>query len=269
MPRRPQRQPVKLTFGFEIEGLFAKTLHKHFIADEAKGDFKHDGSVERIHIWETAQQPVAIDDLLKDSYYTRRRQSDDDDNDLENLGYCYSEYASQVYNSADKMLSGLARFEANKTHWSDNSCGLHLAIGLATDTQRHSRFLKLLCNYKFIKSLQTDDSFCDCIKQRLSTAQRSFYCRAYDSSKRLQSAYLHPVNEKFWFMRFHPNNYAEFRFLTPCKHKLDNVKYLISQINDYLEISTTKIRKVVDEPLKPIKIVLPLEVSKKIIRLSL
>lgn len=207
----------KLTFGFEIEGTFHNDLI-NYLKDNELGRFSSDGSVN------------SADDCSFDDF---------------NLDSDYEEFKSFPVNY-DKAMDLLAKFTADNYYY-NNSCGLHLHIKFNGEYLRNSH--ALFNNYKFIKKLQTcfsdfNKTLCQCQRERM-TADRSYYCKNYKNKHDLYT-YGYKDNNKYQFMRFHPQGTLEFRFLMPCEHKVKNTATLINMICEYLADNEIINRKKID-----------------------
>ena len=86
--------------------------------------------------------------------------------------------------------------------------------------------------------------WCDCQRKRLYEDNDHYYqfwknplqlIRTYQHQYPLRNFSPEGESEKFRFLRFHEDFHTlEFRFLSPCQHKVDNVEKLISFLTDYL-----------------------------------
>ena len=198
-----------LTFGFEIEGMFAKKLIRNFDRNN-RGRFKEDGSVNL--------RCDEVDDFV-DKY----------DLMADDLQFSYQEFESKIFKDYEEMLKVMNKFTPPNFLY-NSSCGLHLHIG-NTKLKNHI-WQGLFNNWKLITELQNwaKDKLCDCQTRRL--ANGNSYCRLYPTKKKLINDFNHL--EKYNFMAFHPLGTLEFRFFSPCEHKVENVKKLTEKILNYI-----------------------------------
>ena len=123
------------------------------------------------------------------------------------------------------MINLLSKFKTEKNYLNNQRCGLHLHIG-SKDRKISRTIQDLICNYDFIQKMQkASDNFCKCQIDRFNFDD-SYYYKKYYSKKDLLDGYFD--GEKYKFVRFYYHyNTCEFRFLSPCKHKIANVKKTI------------------------------------------
>lgn len=198
-----------LTFGFEIEGYFKEGLRDKLTEG---GQFKHDGSVNEV-------------ELFFDS-------NDEEDSELDSDGDWASEYSSPIFESFDKVIEDLSKFNENTHHW-NITCGLHFHIGIKGGNWK--QLWSATSNFTFLKKLHSEAlKYCDCQKQRLNDDNREDrYYGFWKNSKDL--IYRTKRGSKYSFIRFH-NGYGtlECRFLSPCEHKVENVAKLLNSLTDFL-----------------------------------
>lgn len=195
-----------LTFGVEIEGLFSGRLASKIRRQQPRAEIKYDGSVRfSYNVEDQARQNFA--------------------GGLANA----REIATEVmdYNKTKKFLD---LFDETNYRFNETT-GLHIHIG-TTDRRNMKKLQAMVCNYKFIRSLQkmAKRDYCECQTSRSTGNQH--YFRDYTNSDRLIREYK--MEEKYRFCRFHPSGTIEFRFLRPCNHRTENVKKLIKEVLKYL-----------------------------------
>ncbi len=222
----------RLTFGFEIEGHFRDTLGK------LVGEFKTDGSVGGIN--ENFKSYVTANDSCPECNGSGRY----DDEDCE---YCSGtgssnerrilaeEYASRIFQNLEDCLEELAVFNDQSHDWNE-TCGLHLHVGLKDrKISDRQKLANVVANFEFINELQTRaKTFCSCQKTRLNA--RSSYYTAYKDTKGVRDNFL---RNKYQFVHYHLDyGTLEFRFLSPCEHKVENVRQTVKLLCQYLESKT-------------------------------
>lgn len=190
---------IPLTFGFELEGRFAKKFNPDNL------DYLPDGSA-----W----------------HYDGSVNVSSSDCDVKVLSF--EEYCSPVFKNTTDLLKDLNRFKNNKNYFSDESCGLHLHVGTSSANKR--RLINLCANYNFLTALHKYAlSFCSCQKYRLQ--EKNGYCYNYKKDNFIREI---KDNTKYRFCRWHPQGTLEFRFLSPCSHKTENTIKTIDFIKSYL-----------------------------------
>lgn len=297
----PEKQAVldKLTFGFEIEGYFARSLQDLNLKSsygKRRARYQQDGSVHinpsdapfseyaitgnatSAGIAEQDEQEHRIDcdycdgngdisnecDCFEEGNTDLICDNEDDDHDHDSdecyepmcqnddefhVSECYecsgrgwfhdddyqgnynnaTEYASAVFSDLGLALDDLARFNA-ETHLYNESCGLHFHVGTRSGRDQ-KKLWALVGNMEFLKSLhELALTFCKCQKQRLENTTR--FCEFYETPENLIAEFQN--SEKYRFVRFHKDyDTLEFRFFTPCKHKVENVQKLVNAILDF------------------------------------
>lgn len=189
-----------LRFGVELEGLFKNKLHDKLCHEAC---FKSDGSVE-----------FNSDEIEDFGFYEHNSR----------------EVASKVLNYGG-LIKFLKHFD-EKNYKYNNTTGYHLHI---SSLKNNDGFLSIMANYEFIKTIQKMalNDFCSCQEERLTTDD--FFFKPYTSSLRVIKNFNdHDHVNKYYFLRFHPQNTIEFRFLKPCEHKIENTKKLIEAIINYV-----------------------------------
>ncbi len=211
------------TYGWEIEGIFTKRLLSRLMTGKSDLVIKTDGSVK-------------YEKLLKE--YRQRTGGDDD------IYKDKQEITLGVFKEFDGMVKALSLINESNHVW-DQSCGMHLHI-------KPKRSLDLMqgriIDYDFMDKLQkfADSNLCEHIKER----NNNQYCKRYNN---IQELTWNMVQDKYRFIRLH-NQYKTFemRFLSPCEHKVDNVKkfmaYFVQELNP---IKTIKTGTIVFEDSKP------------------
>jgi hypothetical protein len=191
------------------------------------------------------------------------------------------EYASNIFKTLEDMLKELGQFKSgNKdfNHIWNKTCGLHIHIGKKpTNKLSYKEIWNATANMDFLMPLFSQAcSWCDCQRKRLlkdpesaSTNYYKFWSSPYDLVCTFNGKY--PLrdfsqdrpSEKFRFLRFHEKLHTlEFRFLSPCEHKVENVTRLVSFLTDYLGQSNEyeSHAQVTDKPqYEVLKISLPLK----------
>jgi hypothetical protein len=216
----------KLTFGFEIEGYFKRGIAQEL---SGRGNFGHDGSVNNVApLWEVEPIPDSRPGDCSDCQFDGPRR----------LSYCLrhhsrygaegepaQEYASEKFEKFGDMLKDLKMFDSNN-HIFNNSCGLHFHIGMKGDAKKHLELFSTAINYDFMRQLYKEaKTWCACQKKRLD--RDSAYYRFWSNQSTLISN--SKSGEKYSFIRFHPSySTLEARFLSPCEHKVDNVKKILN-----------------------------------------
>jgi hypothetical protein len=205
------------TYGVEIEGLFTKQLLKD-LSKKTKVHKTQDGSVNYRDILTKVKERK---ELAGERY----------ENEL------FTEINVGVFKTKENLLKTLDLIKANKNYFFDNSCGLHLHIKPKND---NGDLRKKIESFELLKKLQkyVFTELCQCLKQR----ENNHYCQSYKKVE--NTRYDLAFSEKYRFMRNH-NDYEtyEFRFLTPCDHKTENIKrfltYLFTELEKDEPIKTT------------------------------
>lgn len=179
-----------------------------------------------------------------------------------------AEYASKVFLTLDGLCNELVKFISgakepkDNTHIWNKTCGLHLHVGIRPNHRPgYKKLWSAAANLEFLRELSDESqTWCECQRTRLivnDDLYYQFWRNPYDLISTFNKKYpLRAFNhqdpsEKFRFMRFHRDfKTLEFRFLSPCKHKVENVKKLVSLLTDYLgsENTYTSISKVNTNP---------------------
>lgn len=266
----------QLTFGFEIEGVYKSGMDKVL---RFQGNFVSDGSVNRLNPqWECQLIPrdYQCRNCIMDS--TRRRVEiycPEHHARYHREGSVSTEYATQIFQSLPEALDVLKKFNKKNYTWNE-TCGLHFHIGIKGDPQRAWRKLfATTSNAKFISELHEQAlKWCDCQNKRLMNTDRNRYYMPYQNNRELILANKgNPT--KYRFLNFHSKYHTlEFRFLSPCEHKVKNVNKLINtltaylgrteNVNRYALVSTETIRRPDMEILKLIPKAVPFNLVKKL-----
>lgn len=189
------------------------------------------------------------------------------------------EYASKKFTKIEDMLKELAMFKSEKrkpTHIWNRTCGLHLHIGKKpTNKISYKQIWNATANMDFLRTLyEQAGNWCTCQRKRLFRDDDHYYAmfknpidliETYQHQYPLRTWRNEGPNEKFRFLRFHEDfKTLEFRFLSPCEHKVGNVERLISSLTDYLGSSNIykSDAKVTDKPISE-KIGISIPVHKK------
>lgn len=159
------------------------------------------------------------------------------------------EYASPVYRSLDGLQNHMNKFSEDKHAWND-SCGLHFHVS-TKEEKDWKKFWNAVANLDLLSALHKQaTTWCECQRKRLLYSDDQYYSfwhnpYSFNScfNKKYPARDFHTdMNTKFKFMRFHDEDdhsngkppTLEFRFLSPCKHKTENVEKLLSFLTDYL-----------------------------------
>lgn len=232
----------KLSFGFEVEGMFKDGMMKNL---NGKGRFVSDGSVSINPDFEAQLIPEdfncsycfrnsnnIIVEYCSAHHAIYRRE-----------GRPSTEYESSIYTDLDKCLNDLKKFTPTTHVWNE-TCGLHFHIGNKqalkinpkTGQLKNNKLFGLVSNLQYLKELiEASLTWCACQKSRMeNTNRRTRYYQMYPDSRNLiQSA--RGRSEKYRVVRFHLEyNTLEFRFLSPCEHKVQNVINLLNHLTTYL-----------------------------------
>lgn len=190
------------TYGFEIEGVFTKSLIKN-LKKKWQCDEKTDGSV-RTH---------AILSNVNTRHVLAERTQEI------NVG---------IFEKQDDLFTAL-KMVNGRTHFFNDSCGLHLHIRPKTNIEVIQR---RVIDLEFIKKVEkfAHDNLCEHVKAR----RNNQYCSVHKGLK--ATRYDFQVREKYRFIRLHPHyNTFEMRFFSPCEHKVKNIKtfldYFISELS--------------------------------------
>lgn len=273
----------KLTFGFELEGGFEKGLDS--ILGET-GRFKEDGSIHNLNTdILNGLQSQTIN--LRNPFLSCSKcklKTEPGSGRLKMVKVCAnhkseyknqlaytgnnmaSEYASPIFDDFSEMVKMLKLFKNNDNYVSNQTCGLHLHVGVKEKVLGSEIVTKSVLQYddlggvreglrqetvqiktKYWKKLyqtvqnwqlqnylykEALNDYCDCQKLRLTTNDR--YCKVYPTRSDMVNA-SYGSNIKYSFMNFHRGyNTLEFRFFSPCQHKAENVYKLVSSLTDFL-----------------------------------
>lgn len=220
----------KFTYGFELEGSFLSGVDRII-----PGIYKSDGSVN-------IGSPINTPTLE----YKREFESPVYQ-DFEDMIKALDGFKSQYINSQNSYAPSKNPREEGANHFWNYTCGLHLNIALAEDTSAIKLF-NLITNFKFIESMQKEAiEFCSHQKYRLQ--KNNMYCKPYKDTEELRR--MARVNNKYQFVRFHPEKRLEFRFLAACEHKVDNVTKTVQLIDDYLNSKYEVAVQVTPKPTTP------------------
>ena len=197
----------RLTFGFELEGLFERTLDMHPLL--AGGQWKNDGSVK------------PPDPLPEFSYNSS-----------------VLEFASPVYHGIAELMAALELFTPDVYAPDLRSCGLHLHIG-----QRYAsvfdRLRQSVCDLTFLEEVQRAAlSWCGCQRERLTGVQKK-WCLVMPTGQELLHDYAN--GQKYRLVRFHPRHTLEWRFFAPCEHKLENVRTFLAMLTEHIGKTSTEV----------------------------
>lgn len=181
------------SYGLEVEGVF-----KHSLLDKLGKfglDCKSDSSV-------SVEVP---------SKWLENNDSADEE---------ISEISVGVFDSLARVIRVLGMIDSDYDSGNyryNHTCGLHFHI---RPTGKDAELVRsLIEDEKLIKKLQAFgfDELCEHLKTREETG----YCYAYEN-RYLRDDWR--FQEKYRFMRNHPQGTYEFRFFSPCEHKAENIK---------------------------------------------
>lgn len=219
----------KLTFGFEIEGFFKEGLD---VLLDRQGRWVSDGSVRGMNpSWQAQTIPLdvvcnncrrengRIEAYCVDHHAMYHRE-----------GAVSTEYASRVFDNLDDCGKALAKFIPENHIWNE-SCGLHLHIGYKG---RWQKLWSSASNQAYLEELEEEaKTWCACQKARLNGGRQYFY--KYHNSLEVVNATKGFKLQKYRFLNFHHHYHTlEFRFLSPCEHKVQNVSRLLNSLTGYL-----------------------------------
>lgn len=205
---------MKFTYGFEIEGRFKSLIFQKLLKSKGITEIglKDDGSVE-------CYDNNFIDRLDENTIIGKLRAKKikvdyDDDTQLR-------EITIGIFRRKEDLFDVLDVFD-KKTYYYNETCGLHLHIKpikpeISYDFKSYVLVKKLA---KFIKK-----ELCQECQNRIVGYK---YCQQYTTMNQTFSDFWR--KEKYKIMRVHPSGTFEFRFLSPCEHKTENVKKLLSFI---------------------------------------
>jgi hypothetical protein len=195
----------QFTYGFEIEGLFDKTVIKKLSRLKCDCEVKRDGSVDT---WR-----IIMDNHVSTEYIYGNGSQE------------YTEFNVGVFQNKKDLFEALSCFVNGTTYFMDKSCGLHLHI-----KPKESELKELFWDLDFIKDLEkfAYTELCPCVKSR----EKNNYCKKYGSFDDFYQDHKH--QEKYRFVRNHPSGTMEFRFFAPCEHKEDNVKKFLAYMEELL-----------------------------------
>lgn len=210
---------MPLTFGFELEGLFYSDVIGELERCIDDVVVKTDGSVRY----------QSIVSRYADSIKVNKVCWEDED-------YPNTEIAVGVFNSADNLLNALSKLKNGENYFSDSSCGLHLHVGVVRNTELRAR----MKSYGFIKKLQEFAGKNLCTHVKNERLKGNTFCRTYDKIEGMASDFR--CAEKYRFVRNHPQGTLEFRFLSACEHKQENVKKFIDEFMRLLAKRKTEVK---------------------------
>lgn len=198
-------------FGFEIEGLFYCSLVNELqrIADKKGYDLecKNDSSVD---VYPDGRK----DEAEKWGIYKDERRD---------------EIAIGIFRNFNEMIKALKLFENGKNYLENKSCGLHIHL-----STKNNELKNRVADYQFIKKLQkwAEENLCERVKERL-VGDYTTYCKCYTSFKETYRRWKY--QEKYRFLCNHSQGTFEFRFFSPCEHKVVNVKKFFTYFFDELK----------------------------------
>lgn len=155
--------------------------------------------------------------------------------DEEDTGSYSSEFNSRKYESVTEVLQDLNLFN-KKNYVFNETCGLHFHVGMKDGN--YQKLFSVASNWELMGKLQKEAlNYCECQKTRLQT--KNDFCRPFESKEHVinntKNVNINYRSNKYLFCRFHPETKTlEFRFFSPCPHKVKNVKRLLSSLSDYL-----------------------------------
>lgn len=208
----------QFTYGFEIEGAVHKKLYR---------------KLQRLGI----REKFNIDDHEDGSVHVATPNYDWISRGIPPT----NELAIGIFDNFNDMMKVLKMFENKKNYLENSSCGLHLHIkpkkGEQENILRHQ-----IQDHEFILQLQkwAYDNLCRRIKTRIARTGSS-YCHPYkgfsDTYRRWKSRAKHQ------FVRNHPFETFEFRFLSTCEHKEENVEKFFNYFFKELKKRKTNLQR--------------------------
>jgi hypothetical protein len=200
------------TYGFEIEGLFTKKIYTTLGKLSCDIKRKGDGSV---HVSEIMSQNGV---------------------DRDDLDSC-TEYNVGIFNNQEDLITAVEVFKNKKNYFMDESCGLHLHI--------KPKFLgskEVFWDFTLIEKLEkyAFSTLCKCQAKR----KRNRFCDIYRSNDDL--IYETKNYEKYRFVRNHPSGTLEFRFFSPCEHKVDNIQKFLKYLFRLLDKQEAKKSEIIE-----------------------
>src|SRR3990167_3904110 len=199
------------TYGVEIEGGFTTELLDS-LDDSFNVQRKSDGSV----------------DLKREDYRLA---------DMGLVANGVSEISVGVFYNQEDLMKCLKMVDV-KSHFQNNTCGLHLHLKPKTKV---ADLKNAIANFSFIEKLQNYgfSHLCKCVKARKNV----HYCESYHE-KFIRNDWRRQT--KYRFVRNHPSGTFEFRFLAPCKHKVENVQKFLKYFFEELKKVNSVFRSVVE-----------------------
>ena len=195
------------TWGFELEGLFSQKL-----VDELENQREYD-----LELKDDGSVSVESNGEFEPAEY------ENNNGDM----YEINEVAMGVFDRFERLQEYLAKFKNGKNYLSNDTCGLHIHIKPKMKMQ-----LKDMCFDKdFILKIQEYSKLlCAHIGDRVAN---NHFCQPQFTFRNMFNNYRHKT--KYAFMGNHPQGTIEFRFLSACEHKSQNVErffqYFIEQLN--------------------------------------
>jgi len=209
---------MKLTYGFEIEGQFRFSLMNKLLKNKSITDLKlkDDGSVNCCVVGYINKLDEKFEKVVN-----KFNQKGIDINYNRNL--TLREITVGIFNNEKDLLNTLNDFNLN-TYYHNDTCGLHLHIKPLSQELHDT-----LISYVFVKKLAffIKRKFCEHCVNRITENR---YCKLYTTIERTSAEFM--KQEKRRIMRIHPSGTFEFRFLSPCEHKIDNIKKLLKFVRD-------------------------------------
>lgn len=218
----------QLSFGFEIEGVFKQGLGKAL----GDGRFVSDGSVRLETVpWEAEIIPryssceACIHDSNRIVSYCEEHHAI-----YRREGQVSTEYASNIFKDFPICLEALKKFN-KKNHLWNSTCGLHFHVGIKDKPWQLLR--AAATNLKFLQYVTGEaKGWCECQKRRLNGSRHFF--QDYSNAIELLAASRGNI-QKYRIVNFHPIYHTlEFRFLSPCEHKVANIVKLLGLLTSYL-----------------------------------
>lgn len=209
----------KLTYGFELEGIYRKTLIRD-LENNSLGSFGSDGSISRFKLNsdlpESVREFYSVDDMEV-------------------------EFRSKVFRNHKAVIETLEMFTDANYHW-DSDCGLHLHL-CGVNSYIKQQLYNVMCNWDMVKKIQkfAQEKMCQCQKSRIN---KSRYCKPYVTKKQLLDNFQRS-NDKYRFM-YYRRETLEFRFFSTCEHKVENVKKFLEFVASYLTTKEQSLSDVAD-----------------------
>jgi hypothetical protein len=216
-----------VTYGFEIEGVFTKELIDELLIYSSQENInvntKGDGSVN----WSgLSRQCIEI---------------------TANAPHNSTELNIGIFNSRKKMLDCLDMFRNGKNYFCDNSCGLHIHLGLKNSVSGDK--LANYTSYKAVHELQKACSENEILKARLS----NHFCKQFGRFDAFQKEWV--CSSKYRIINNHYQGTIEMRVFSPQilpeERHIQLEKILSAFVKNHLHPFKHKCRKTFKKELAP------------------